>query len=706
MQYHSGSDSSAYFLAASLLLSHGEVTADDVASALASEPEALDLAALNRVALKLGFKARRSVVIFRQRMMAMPMPFLAEVKGGGVILVRGVDQAGIRHGAGGPDEAELLSWDDARAQLTGSVLQMVWPGRQAVYERFSWRWFLKAVVRYRKPLTGVIVFSALIQVCTFVTPMFFQVVVDKVIIHRAQTTLDVLALGLAGIYVFEAVLTWLRGYLMPHTTNRIDVELASRTFDHLLGLPQKYFDARRVGDSVARLHEIENIRNFITSSALTLLVDSVFAVILIFALFFYSSLLAWIVVATLPIYIVISLVMVPIYRSMLERKFDIGAHRQAFAVEMVTGMGTVKALSVESFVQRIWDRLTAAYVAISFKVTTLGNAVDQFARFVSRICLLLVLYFGATEVMEGRLTVGQLVAFNMLAQQLTEPILKLVHVWSQFQQARVSIARVGDILNNRQEAETGEKLVSAPPVMGAIAFRDATFRYGPDLPDAIANVSLEIEAGEVIGIVGTSGSGKSTLTRLVQGLHHPTGGRVLVDDLDVKMLEPRSIRRQIGVVLQENVLFNATVAENIAFGRPDTSMEEIVGSARLAGAHEFIVELPHGYNTMIGERSASLSGGQRQRVAIARALVSNPPILIFDEATSALDYETEARIQANMSEITMGRTVIIIAHRLSTVRSASRIVVMERGRIVEVGSHDELIARGGRYATLHAIQAS
>jgi subfamily B ATP-binding cassette protein HlyB/CyaB len=342
---------------------------------------------------------------------------------------------------------------------------------------------------------------------------------------------------------------------------------------------------------------------------------------------------------------------------------------------------------------------------LRFKVTTLGNAVDQFARFVSKIGLLLVLYFGATEVMEGRLTVGQLVAFNMLAAQLSEPILKLVNVWSQFQQARVSIARVGDILNNRPEAEAGDRLVAAPPLMGAISFRETTFRYRPELPDAVAGVSFDVAAGEVIGIVGTSGSGKSTLTRLVQGLHHPTSGRVMIDELDVKMLEPRSIRRQIGVVLQENVLFNATVAQNIAFGRPETEVHEIVDAARLAGAHEFIVELPQGYNTMIGERGTSLSGGQRQRVAIARALVSNPPILIFDEATSALDYETEARIQENMALITMGRTVIVIAHRLSTVRNANRILVMERGRVIESGTHEELLKTGGRYAALHAIQA-
>jgi len=476
-------------------------------------------------------------------------------------------------------------------------------------------------------------------------------------------------------------------------------------FRHLLQLPQSYFDARRVGDTIARVRELENIRNFMTSSALTLAVDALFAVLLIVVLFMYNVTLAWCVVGSLPIYVILSVLAFPRYIQLLEEKFNRGAMNQSFLVETVSAMSTLKAMAVAPAIQRRWDEQLAGYVAASFKTVTLGNGVDQIAQFVSKMVQLLILWLGAESVMAGQMTVGELVAFNMLASQVSQPILKLVHLWKDYQQVKVSVSRLGDILNSEAERPSESSMISMPPVDGSIRFENVSFRYDPAGQDVIHDLNLAIQPGDFIGIVGSSGSGKSTLTKLVQILYRPSGGRILIDHTDLTVVDPDSLRRQIGVVLQENVLFNCSVAENIAYGHPDISFPRVLDAARLAGAHEFVAALPAGYSTIIGERGTSLSGGQRQRIAIARALVTNPRILIFDEATSALDYESEQIIQENMERICRGRTVIVIAHRLSTVRKADRIITMERGRIVESGSHDELIASGGRYAQLHKIQA-
>lgn len=657
-------------------------------------------------ARKLGFRARA----FRSRssrLRLLPTPFLIQMENGEYLVIFNVDSKHISIFNPASKSIAKIDIENFNTRSTGRGLIFAWGHKEKLEEYlFGWKWFLKSLYRYRVPLRAVIIFSFFLQLAQFITPIFFQVVVDKVIVHRAPSTLDVLALGLGAIYLFEVILSLLRGYIFPHTTNRIDVELGTRVFSHLLKLPIKYFDDRRVGDTIARVYEVENIRNFITGTTLTLVVDSFFAVALIITLFVYSTILGWIVVGTLPLYVILSVSFTPYLKSLIDEKFNKGAHRQSFLVEMVSGIGTVKSMAVENQIKNKWDHLLANFVTISFSVTRVSNFLEQSSQFISRAVLLAVLYFGAREVMAGRLTVGELMAFNMLVQQLTQPILKLVSSWQQFQQASISINRIGDILNAETEIKTNAKSVIAPELNGDITFQNVSFKYRPDRDYVIKNIDLDIKAGEVIGIVGTSGSGKSTLTKLLQLLYKPNEGRILIDNLDISLLQPSTLRRQIGVVLQENVLFNATVAENIAFGHPEIDLPKIVEAAQLAGAHEFILELPQGYNTEIGERGASLSGGQRQRIAIARALINNPPILIFDEATSALDYETEKKIQDNMIKICENRTVIIIAHRLSTVRHADRIIVFEHGKIHEIGSHDELIALNGRYAELYSIQAS
>jgi subfamily B ATP-binding cassette protein HlyB/CyaB len=569
--------------------------------------------------------------------------------------------------------------------------------------KFDFTWFIPAVVKYRRLLLEVLLVSFVIQFFALITPLFFQVVMDKVLVHRGFATLDVIAFGLTVVVLFEVLLTALRSYVFAHTTSRIDVELGARLFRHLLNLPLAYFQARRVGDSVARVRELENIRSFLTGNAITLVLDLLFSLIFIMVMLAYSHTLTLIVVLSLPCYVILSLSFTPLLRARLNDKFNRGAENQAFLVETISGIDTVKSMAVEPHWTRLWDNQLAAYVSASFRTATVSTFANSGVTLISKLVTVATMYFGALLVIEGKMTVGQLIAFNMLSGQVAQPVMRLGQLWTDFQQTGISMQRLGDILNTRTEvASTNTAL---PRLSGRITLDDVVFRYRPDGPEVLKNIQLDIAAGEIIGIVGRSGSGKSTLTKLVQRLYVPERGRVLADGNDLALADSSSLRRQIGVVLQENVLFSRSVRDNIALADPGAPLEAIMRVAKLAGAHEFILELSEGYDTMVGEHGSTLSGGQRQRIAIARALMTGPRVLIFDEATSALDYESERIIQDNMKAICQGRTVLIIAHRLSAVRDANRIIVMERGQIVETGTHAELLRNeAGHYSRLYRLQ--
>lgn len=571
--------------------------------------------------------------------------------------------------------------------------------------KFDFTWFIPAIIKYRVLLGEVLFVSLVLQCFALITPLFFQVVMDKVLVHRGFTTLDVIAVGLTVVVIFEIGLGALRSYVFSHTTSRIDVELGARLFRHLLGLPLAYFQARRVGDSVARVRELENIRSFLTGNAVTLVLDLLFSVVFIAVMAYYSGWLTLIVVVSLPCYMIVSLAFTPVLRARLHEKFNRGAENQSFLVETISGIDTVKAMAVEPHWTRKWDNQLAAYVSSSLRTALVGTFASSGVSLIGKLVTVATLYVGARLVIDNQLTVGQLVAFNMLAGQVAQPVMRLAQLWTDFQQTGISVQRLGDILNTRTEVASAKSAL--PPLAGRVTLDDVAFRYRPDGPEVLKGVSLDIAPGEVIGIVGRSGSGKSTLTKLVQRLYVPERGRVLVDGIDLALADASSLRRQIGVVLQENVLFNRSIRDNIALSDPGAPLEAIIHAAKLAGAHDFILELPEAYDTMVGEHGSTLSGGQRQRIAIARALMTKPRILIFDEATSALDYESERIIQNNMKAICQGRTVIIIAHRLSAVRDANRIIVMDRGQIAEVGSHSELLRHeAGHYSRLHRLQAS
>jgi subfamily B ATP-binding cassette protein HlyB/CyaB len=570
---------------------------------------------------------------------------------------------------------------------------------------FGFRWFWPSLLRYRRPLAHVLVASLFVQLFALATPIFFQLVVDKVLVHKGMSTLVVLVVGMVTLGLFETILQFLRSYTLSHTTNRIDVELGRRLFHHLFRLPLAYFETRAAGQTVARMRELETIRSFLTGQGLTSLLDLVFTLVFIGVMFIYSAKLTLIVLVSIPVYVVIASVLRPILREQINEKFNRGARSQQFLVESIVGAQTLKAASVEPMMQAQWEERLASYVRTSFDAGVTGALGQNMIQYVSKVTTALILFVGAQSVIEGAMSVGELVAFNMIASQVVAPILRLSQLWQDFQQVQVSVARLGDILNTPPEP-VPQNLLTLPPPRGAIEFRNVTMRYRSDAADALRNVSLSIRPGEVLGIVGLSGSGKSTLTKLIQRLYSPQTGQVMIDGVDVAQLDPGWLRRQIGVVLQENILFNRTIHENVALGDPAMPRVMVMQAARLAGADEFIAQLPQGYDTMIEERGANLSGGQRQRIAIARALVVNPRILILDEATSALDYESERIIQENMRSIVRGRTVIIIAHRLAAVRPCTRIVGMHRGEIVEAGSHEELLARAdGLYARLWALQS-
>ncbi len=642
-----------------------------------------------------------------QKLQETALPAMGQHEDGHWFLIAGVDE----------ETNKILIHDPlstAPLSLSRDQFEAAWSGRVILVTRraslsnlggqFDFSWFIPAILKYKKLLIEVLVASFFLQLFALLTPLFFQVVIDKVLVHKALTTLHVLAIGLLGVSLFEVVLSGLRTYLFSHTTNRVDVALGAKLFKHLLALPISYFEARRVGDSIARVRELENIRNFITGSALTLVVDLFFTIIFFIVMYYYSPALTFIVLGAIPFYLILSIFITPILRKRLDDKFNRGAENQAFLVESITGVETLKAMAVEPQMQRRWEEQLAGYVGASFKAANLGNIAGQTAGFINKVTTVLILWIGATLVMKGELSVGQLIAFNMLAGRVSGPILRLVQLWQDFQQAGLSVRRLGDILNTKPEPGYNPGRASLPSLEGAVNFEGLTFRYRPDLPEVLRNINLSVKPGAIIGIVGRSGSGKSTLTKLIQRLYTPESGRILIDGIDLALIEPTWLRRQIGVVLQENYLFNRSVRDNIALSNPGISMDAIIAASKLAGAHEFILELAEGYDTPVGERGSTLSGGQRQRVAIARALLTQPRILIFDEATSALDYESERIIQDNMKAICKDRTVFIIAHRLSAVRRCDRIIVIEQGEIAEQGSHAELLENNGIYKKLNDLQ--
>ncbi|MXO65954.1 type I secretion system permease/ATPase [Altericroceibacterium endophyticum] len=611
------------------------------------------------------------------------------------------------------EEVLIQRPDRSVGKLTREELNEVWDGELVLVttrenigltsRAFDFTWFIPQIVRYRHLIGEVLLITLALNLLGLAAPLFFQNVVDKVLVHNTMSTLTVLAIGFVGVSVWETIFGWLRTRLYSETSQKLDVELGAKLFRHLLRLPLGYFEARRVGDTAMRVRQLETIREFLTNASLSVLVDPAFTIVFLIAMWIYSTKLFLITVLIIPAYFIVAVLVTRPLRERINEKFERGAANNALLVESIGGIQTIKASAVEPQWQDRWERQLAGYSEASQRVINLGNTGGQAIQLISKLNLAAILYFGAQAVISHDMTVGGLIAFNMFAQRVSGPVIRMAQLWQDFQQVKIAIDRLGDVLNQPTEPGSGSQ-TALPAIAGAIQFEGVKFRYDLDGPWTLEDIDLEVQAGSTLGIVGSSGSGKSTLTKLLQRLYTPAAGRVLVDGVDVSQIDPAWLRRQIGVVLQENLLFNRSVRENIALSNPAMPLEAVTAAATLAGAHDFIVRMPQGYDTPIEERGTNLSGGQRQRLAIARALVTQPRILIFDEATSALDAESEEIIQANLKAMARGRTVLIIAHRLSAIRQCDRIITLEKGRIVEAGSHDELLSLDGRYADLYRRQ--
>jgi subfamily B ATP-binding cassette protein HlyB/CyaB len=659
---------------------------------------------LTRIAKRQGFRSAIKVLSLEKLTKNYPFPIIVEKRDKSFSAILQADAK----------KKELLIYDmEKRVPKTISFdkFKEEFTGRSIVLKhrvlsaqvRFGFGWFFEQIMQYKKIVFEVLIASFVIQLFGLVTPLFTQVILDKVLVHHSLSTLDVLGIAFVVVTIFDFLLNLMRNYVFVDTTSKIDAKLGSKLYEHLLGLPFVYFQSRKVGNIIARVRELDQIREFIANKSITVLLDILFSFVFLVVMFMYSKSLTFIVLGFVFVTGVIYFFATPNLRKKLEEKFQMGADSNAFLVESVTGVETVKSLALEGSMQKRWEDKLANYVSASFKLSNLGFTLGGVSGMLQKLMTISILYFGVKQVLQNELSVGQLIAFQMFANQFSAPVLRLVNLWNEFQQTLLSVDRLADILNTPTEQKR-DKLITLSTLKGEIRFKGVNFAYNPNSSMVLKDLSFRIAPGMSVGIIGRSGSGKSTIAKLIQRLYIPLDGVVYVDDVDIRHFDAKWYRNQIGVVLQENFLFSGTIKENIAMAKPDASMDEIIQVSKLAGANEFISELPEGYDTEVGERGASLSGGQKQRIAIARALLVDPKILIFDEATSALDYESEKIINQNIEKITSGRTTIIIAHRLSTVRKCDVIVAMDKGVIVEAGSHDELMKKRGYYHHLYTQQ--
>ena len=626
---------------------------------------------------------------------------------GGFALVIASNEQGLKLAS--PKQGMVtLAPDDLADQFPeGIELLLMERSNATPDQKFGPGWFWPALKRYRGVLLQVLAASFVVQLFTLANPLLIQVIIDKVISQRSLDTLQVLGIALVVVTILEGVLGSLKTFLFAETTNRIDQRLGAEVIDHLLRLPLGYFDRRPVGELGTRVAELEKIREFLTGQALTTVLDAAFSVIYIVVMVIYSWLLTLIALSVLPIQIGLTILGAPLFRRQFRAAAEENAKTQSHLVEVLTGIQTVKAQNVEMVSRWRWQEFYSQYIARTFEKTITGTALNQTSQVLQKISQLMVLWIGASMVLSGDLTLGQLIAFRIISGYVTQPLLRLSTIWQNIQELRVSFERLADVIDTPEESDEVDKSkVMLPPLQGDVRFENLSFRFRPGQPQVLKEVNLEVPSGTFVGVVGQSGSGKSTLMKLLPRLYAPEEGRILIDGYDIGKVELYSLRRQIGIVPQDPLLFSGTVSENIALTNPEASSEEIVRAAQLANAHDFIMDLPSGYSTSVGERGAALSGGQRQRVAIARTLLSNPKLLVMDEATSALDYETERKVCDNLLDNLNDRTVFFITHRLSTIRQADMIVMLHAGAVVEVGTHDDLMAHRGRYYALYRQQES
>ncbi len=679
---------------------HGKaVQEQQIKRTYAAHAGSMNMLELLQAAGGLGLLARE-IQAPAEKLELLPMPYIASLQGMKPVTVMGCREGVVQVYNPATGRVEGLETGRLRQLWGGSCVLFADRPELAESQGEGAGWFVRVLRGYIPQFAKVLFLSLLLQLLGLVSPFFTQVIIDDVLVHNSVSTLDIMVGGMGLVMVFRLLIDGFRSYIFTNIASRADARLSSGLFHHLIYLPVAFFNRWSSGEIVARLREVEHIRQFITGTAMTVLLDVVFTVIYMAVMFHYSVELSLIVLLAVPVYTMLNLVVVPIYRKRLNENFEANAANQAYIIETITGIEAVKHAAAEGLLEKRWGTLLTKYVRSNAAIANLVNVAGSLGGLYQQLFTLAILWYGAYLVMENSLSVGQLVAFQMLAGMVVSPVMRLFGTWQGFQQAKVSLEKLGDIMSSRAEASFNPNRTVLPRLQGHLCLEDVSFRYGTEGRLVLGHLSMDIRAGSCIGIVGPSGSGKSTITKLLQLLYAPESGRILVDGVDMAQMEPSWLRQQIGVVLQESFLFNGTIAENIAIARTEAGLEEIVEAARLSGAWDFIQEMPKGLETNVGERGSSLSGGQRQRIAIARALITRPRILILDEATSALDYRSERSIMQNLHLFAKGRTVIMIAHRLSTVMQCDKIYVIAGGELAEDGKHEELLARQGIYHSL------
>ena len=663
-----------------------------------------------RMASTIGLKAKlRQLTVDKLLGQKGVFPLLARMKDGNSMIVVGArgDEGGVL--------AVLDPLGDLGAvkMLAAAAFQALWSGEVLFLKRtskltdarqpFGLRWFIPEILQQKAAFRDIAIAAMSMNVLGLASPIFFQLVIDKVLVHHSVSTLWVLAAGIGIALLFESTFGFMRQILTLWATNKIDIRLTRRTFAHLLSLPIDYFETTSAGVVVRHMQQMEKIRGFLTGRMFFTALDLTALVILLPILFSYSVKLAMIVLLFTLLISAIVAVLVPTFQRRLNDLYTAEGQRQALMVETIHGMRTVKALAIEPMQRRAWDQRSANAMNMHFRVGQIsitGNAVTDL---LGKLLPVVIIVIGAQDVFDQTLSVGALIAFQMLSGRVSGPLIALVGLVNEYQETALSVRMLGEVMNRAPEGRSGGL---RPELRGNITFDNVVFRYPNAQNNALDRATFEIKEGSVIGIVGRSGSGKTTITKVIHGLYRIQEGIVRFDGYDAREIDLSHLRRQVGVVLQENFLFHGTVRENIAATMPEASFEDIVEAARAAGADEFIERMPQGYDTMLEENASNLSGGQKQRLSIARALLAKPRILVLDEAASALDPESEAIFINNLSRIAVGRTVIMVSHRLSTLVNADSILVMQRGQLMDAGPHEELLTRCSTYIQLWNQQTS
>ena len=601
-----------------------------------------------------------------------------------------------------------MSHEDLKLKSTDGFIKFLIP-KKTIHtpdKAFGFSWFYPLIRKYKKSLLLVFLASLLSQLFGLAIPLIIQQIIDKVLAQGNLSSLNVLGTLMICLAFFQGILSVLRTYIFVDTTDRIDLTLGSAVINRLLTLPLKFFEKRPVGELSQRLGELNTIRSFLTGTALTSAMSLIFALLYLVVMLIYSPLLTAVALSTIPIYILLVIVVAPIYKSLIRNRAVQQARTQSHIIEVLGGIQTVKAQHFEKTARWKWQDRYSNFVNEGFKAVAVGSSAGEIGKFLNQLSGLLVLWVGMWLVLEGQLTLGMLIAFRIIASNVTSPLLQLSSLYQGYQGVQLSIERLSDIIDNPAElsGEDDLKQIGLPPISGKIKFEDISFRFGKKGPYQVDNVSFTVNTGEFVGIVGQSGSGKSTLMKLLPRLYSPDKGRIFIDDYDIAKVNLSSLRRQVGIVPQDSLLFEGTIAENIALNDPQAETDEIIAAAKLACAHDFIMALPKGYATALSEKGSNLSGGQRQRIAIARTVLSNPNLLILDEATSALDYNTEKQLCCNLQAWAKNKTVLFITHRLATIKNSDQIFLMDQGRLVEKGTHDELIGLNERYSALYKQQ--